>query len=98
VLSRRSLTEPVTFIDPNEGPQAVLDGRMIANDAELVKALVESTDHKFRTCRLAFQYLYGRAEANCEAALFDQCIDAYTNTGDVRAALRTVAQDQSFCE
>jgi hypothetical protein len=99
VLSRVSgpMNNP-TFTPPTEGPQQLLDGRTIANDAELVTALVESTQHKFHTCRLAFQYLYGRAEAQCEAALFDRCIDEYTNTGDIRAALRVIAADQSFCE
>jgi len=100
VLSRKTGADPdnPTFVAPTEGPQQVLDGRMIANDAELVSALVGSTDHKFRTCRLAFQFLYGRAEATCESDLFDACVDAYTSTGDVRAAVRTIAQDPSFCE
>jgi hypothetical protein len=99
VLSRRTGPDDnIVFVAPTEGPQSVLDGKMIANDAELVKALVESTDHKFRTCRLAFQYLYGRPEASCEAELFDKCIDAYTTTGDMRAVLRTVATDPGFCE
>jgi hypothetical protein len=99
VLSKRSGPDDnIVFVPPTEGPQQLLDGRMIANDAELVKALVESTDHKFRTCRLAFEFLYGRGEATCEAALFDQCIDAYTATGDVRDALRTVAKDPGYCE
>ncbi len=99
ILSRRTGPDDnPTFVAPNEGPQPILDGRMIANDKELVGALVESTDHKFRTCRLAFQFLYGRPEANCEAALFDRCIDAYTQTGDVRDAVRTIVQDESFCE
>ncbi len=99
ILSRRT-GDPMnpTFTAPTSAPQSVLDGRMVANDKDLVKALVESTDHKFRTCRLAFVYLYGRPEANCESALFDKCIDAYTQTGDVRAALRSIAADESFCE
>jgi hypothetical protein len=99
VLSRR--TGPAmnpTFEPPTEGPQAVLDGRMIADDAQLVAALVESVDHDFRTCRLAFQFLYGRGEATCEAKLFDACIDAYNASGDVRDALRTIAKDESYCE
>jgi hypothetical protein len=87
-----------TFSPPTEGPQALLDGRMIADDKALVAALVGSTDHHFRTCRLAFKFLYGRSEATCEAALFDACVDAYTETKDVRAALRTIAQDPGFCE
>jgi hypothetical protein len=99
ILSRRSgPADDPTFTPPNEGPQVLLDGKTIANDAELVAALLGSTDHQFRTCRLAFKYLYGRSEATCEAALFDACVDAYTETNDVRAALRTIAQDPGFCE
>jgi hypothetical protein len=99
ILSRR--TGPVdnpTFTDSTEPPQMLLDGQMIANDKELVTALVASTQFKFRTCRLAFQFLYGRSEANCEAPLFDKCIDAFEQTGDVRAALKTIAQDPGYCE
>jgi hypothetical protein len=99
ILSRRQGTgDSMTFVPPSEGPQQILGGRTIANDAELVRALVESVDHQFRTCRLAFEYLYGRPEATCEAELFDQCVDAYAATGDVRAALKTIAQDPGFCE
>jgi hypothetical protein len=99
ILSRR--TGPVdnpTFTDSTEPAQQLLDGRMIANDKELVGALVTSTQFKFRTCRLAFQFLYGRSEASCEAPLFDKCIDAFEQTGDVRAALKTIAQDPGYCE
>jgi hypothetical protein len=99
ILSRKTGSDTnITFAPPTEGPQQILDGRTIANDAELVAALVESTDHKFRTCRLAFQFLYGRPEATCEAALFDRCVDEYTNTGDIRAVLRTIATDPGYCE
>jgi hypothetical protein len=99
ILSRR--TGPVdnpTFTPSTEPPQQLLDGRMIANDKELVGALVTSTQFKFRTCRLAFQFLYGRPEASCEAPLFDKCIDAFEQTGDIRAALATIAQDPGYCE
>ena len=99
VLSRKTgPDDAIVFVAPTEGSQQILNGRTIANDAELVAALLDSTDHKFRTCRLAFEYLYGRAEANCEAALFDACIDAYTTTGDVRATLRTLATAPGYCE
>jgi hypothetical protein len=87
-----------TFIAPTGPAQTILGGKTIANEKELVKALVESTDFKFRTCRLAFKFLYGRGEANCEAPLFDKCMDVFTQTGDVRAALKTVAQDPGYCE
>jgi len=99
VLSRKTGTDANPVFTPStEGPQQLLDGRTIASDAELVAALVESVDHDFRTCRLAFQYLYGRGEATCEAKLFDACIDAYNASGDVRDALRTIAKDESYCE
>jgi len=99
ILSRRDVNATtITFIPSTEPAQALLDGRMIANDKELVQALVSSTDHQFRTCRLAFMFLYGRPEASCETALFDACIDAYTQTGDIRAALSTIVKDDGFCE
>ncbi|MDQ3301020.1 MAG: hypothetical protein M3619_30955 [Myxococcota bacterium] len=99
VLSRRQgPDDAITFVPPDEGPQTILGGKTIANDAELVTALVESTDHKFQTCRLAFEFLYGRPEATCEALLFDKCIDAYTATGDIRAAVKSIAQDPGYCE
>jgi hypothetical protein len=99
VLSRRMGPDTnITFVPPTEGPQMVLDGQMIADDASLVAALVSSTEHQFRTCRLAFQFAYGRAEATCESALFDACIDAYTATGDIRDALRTITTDPGYCE
>lgn len=99
ILSRvQGEDDDMTFIPPDEGPQEILGGQMIANDAELVEALVDSTDFSFRTCRLAFQYLYGRNENTCEGPLFDRCIDAFEQTGKVQDAIRAVASDASFCE
>jgi hypothetical protein len=98
ILSKRVDTNPITFSPPTEGPQTILDGKTINNDAELVQALLDSTDYKFRTCRLAFVFLYGRSEASCESALFDKCIDDFTATGDVRSALRAIASDPGYCE
>lgn len=99
ILSRRSGEDmDMTFVPPDEGPQTFLDGRTISNDAELVDALVSSVDFQFRTCRLAFEFAYGRAENTCEAPLFDACVDAFHNTGDVRAAIATIVADPSFCE
>ena len=99
VLSKRSGPDTdITFVPPTEGPQTILDGQTIANDAELIEALVGSTDFRFRTCRLAFQFLYGRPENQCEAELFDQCMDAFEAAGTMKAALRTVVTDPGFCE
>jgi hypothetical protein len=99
ILSKKGGTPTnIQFIPPTDPPQQILGGQTIANDSDLVDALVNSTDHQFRVCRLAFLYLYGRSEATCESALFDKCIDAYTSTGDIRAALRAIATDPSYCE
>jgi len=99
ILTRKSgPADNPTFIAPIGPAQSILGGQMIANDKQLVTALVNSTDHRFNTCRLAFTYLYGRPEASCEAPLFDACIDAYEQTNDIRAALKTIAKDDSFCE
>lgn len=99
ILSKRGGTATnITFLPPTEGPQQVLDNQTIGSDAELVAALVSSTEHRFHTCRLAFQFAYGRAEGTCEAALFDACIDAYAASGDIRDALRVITKDPNYCE
>lgn len=99
ILSKRSGPDTnITFVAPTEGPQQVLDGQTITDDASLVAALVSSTEHDFRTCRLAFQFAYGRGEGTCESALFDACIDAYNASGDVRDALRVITKDPNYCE
>jgi hypothetical protein len=98
VLSRKSGPDDnPTFTPPTEGPQSVLDGQ-ITDDASLVATLVNSTEHKFQTCRLAFMFAYGRAEATCESALFDACVDAYAASGDIRDTLRTITKDPGYCE
>lgn len=99
VLSRRSgPDDDITFVPPDEGPQTLFDGQTISNDAELIGALVDSTDFQFRACRLSFQFLFGRNENQCEAELFDECMTAFEETGTMKAALRTVLTDPGFCE
>jgi hypothetical protein len=99
ILSRRvGEDEDIVFVEPDEGPQEILGGQTIANDAELVGALLDSTDFQFQTCRLTFEFLYGRPENDCEAPLFDACVDAFAASGDVRDAIRTVATDPGFCD
>jgi hypothetical protein len=98
-LSKRSGPDDnITFVPSDEGPQTILGGQTIANDAELVAALTDSVDFKFRACRLAFKFLYGRSENQCEAELFDECMASFEATGTMQAALRTVAADPGFCE
>ena len=99
VLSKRNLkaaTPP--YVAPNEGPQQVLGGKTIANDAELVEALVASENFKFNTCRLVFQFLYARAENVEEGHIFDKCVDAFTGAGTIQSGLAAVAKDATFCQ
>ncbi len=99
ILSHRvGQGDTMTFTPPNEGPQTILDNQTIADDASLVSNLVNSTQFKFHACRLAFQFLYGRAENQCEGPLFDQCVDNFTSQGTIQAAVSTVAKDPGFCQ
>lgn len=81
-----------------EGPQTILGGKTIKDDKELVTALVESDNFKFNSCRLAFKFLYGRAETTCEGPVFDKCMDAFSAAGTMQSALSTVAKDAAFCQ
>jgi hypothetical protein len=99
ILSRRKgLGANMTFLDPNEGPQTILGGKTLANDKELVTALVASTNFKVNACRLAFKYLYGRPENTCEAQVFEHCIDAFTKDQTMQSAIAAVAKDPTFCQ
>jgi len=99
VLSRRQgMGANIRFVPPSDGPQTILGGKTIRNDKELVTALVASEEFKVNACRLAFNYLYGRDENSCEAAVFDRCVDAFTTEGTMQAALAVVAKDPSFCQ
>jgi hypothetical protein len=88
----------VTFT-PNDGqPKEVLGGLMLKDDKELVNTMVDSEQFAFNACRTVFQYLYGREENACEAAVFDKCVDALKTSGMIQSALSTVAKDPSFCQ
>jgi hypothetical protein len=99
ILSKRKgQGTKMTFTEPTEGPQQILGGKTIANDKELVEALVASENFKFNTCRVAFNFLYGRAESTCEAKVFDACVDTVGQAGTMQAALATIAKDPTFCQ
>lgn len=99
VLTRRQGTgDTMTFLPPSEGPQTVLDGESVSNDSELIHSMIKSPQFKFRTCRLAFNFLYGRDENQCEAILFDKCVDEFTSKGTIQSALAVVAKDSGFCQ
>jgi hypothetical protein len=99
VLSRRSGPDNnITYVPPSEGPQEILGGKTIANDEELLTALVESENYRVNACRLAFSFLYGRAENACESAVFDRCMEAFGKDGRMQSALSAIAKDASFCQ
>ena len=101
VLTRRdddANSDEIEFKAPEGGPQTVLGGITVKDDKELVTALVNSDAFKFRQCRLAFNYLYGRDENLCEGPIFDTCMQAYGAQGTIESALGAVAQNKAFCE
>ncbi len=99
VLTRRNGSgDELSFDPPTGGPQQVLGGITVSNDKELVTALVDSDAFRFRQCRLAFGYLYGRDENLCEGPVFDQCMAEYTAKGTIESAISAVAMHPSFCE
>jgi hypothetical protein len=88
----------VRFEPSKNGAQTILGGVTISNDRELAEALVANEAFKVNSCRLAFKYLYGRAETSCEGPAFDRCVTAFAADGKITSALRAVAKDPTFCE
>lgn len=95
---RKGQNNNITYLPPTEGPQTILGGKTIASDQELIEALVASDNFNFNTCRLAFKFLYGRAESTCEGTVFDKCMDAFKASGTMQSALSAIAKDPSFCQ
>lgn len=93
---KQVLNGKVSFVAPANGPQPVLN-RQLSNRRELVETLVTSDAFNFWSCRLAFEFVYGRAEYACEAPLFDRCVDAFSATGKIQAAVKVLVDDSGFC-
>lgn len=98
VLSKRPLGTSTTYTPPSEGPQIFLGGQTITNDTEMVNALVTSKNFSFNACRLAAEFLYGRAEFKCEGPVFDKCVTDFQASGNIKTAVATLAKDASFCQ
>jgi hypothetical protein len=99
VLTRtKRVGDTIEFTSPEGGPQQILGGKAIANDKELITALVASDAFVFNQCRLAFNFLYGRDENSCEGSLFDKCVDAMKTTGTMQSSITALAMDTAFCE
>lgn len=99
VLTRRQgKGDKMTFVPSTTGPAALLDGQTIADDKQLVTTIVASEGFRFNVCRLAFQFLYGRAENVCEGPAFDRCMTEFSAKQTMQSAISAVASDPSFCQ
>lgn len=97
VLDRRQgFGAEMTFTPPTDGPQQLF-GKTIADDKELITLLVSSDAFVFNTCRLAFEFLYGRPESTCEAPLFDACVSAFEAGGTMQSALMGIIEHPDYC-
>jgi hypothetical protein len=93
---RKGQGDSLTFTPPTEGAQDLL-GKSIADDKALVGALVDSDSWRFQQCRNVFLFLEGRPENQCEAPVFDKCVDALAQKKTLRSAVAAVARDPGFC-
>lgn len=80
------------------GAKEILGGKKIANDKELVQALVESENFSVNACRLAFKFLYARPDNKCDGPVLDRCVDAFKEKKTIQSALTSVATEAGFCE
>jgi len=100
ILSKKitNADKSIGFQPYTGGPQTILGGVQVSDDKSLVQALVASENYPFNTCRLAFQYLYGRAENQCEGPVFDSCVSTFKAQGTIQSALSVVAKDPGYCQ
>lgn len=80
------------------GAKEMLGGKQIANDEELVTALVESENFSVNACRLAFKFLYARVDNRCDGPVLDRCVDAFKEKKTIQSAIASIATEAGFCE
>ncbi len=98
VLTRRQgFGESMTFVAPTDGPQQLF-GQTMNSDADVVTALVNSPAFVFNTCRLTFEFMYGRPESTCEAPIFEACVSAFEAEGTIRSAILGIVQHPDYCQ
>jgi len=95
---RKALGSNATVEAQVPTPQVLFDGRQVQSLDELLALAVDSDAFHFWSCRLAFEFAVGRPETGCEAPVFDACVDALRQTGDIRAGLTAIMQQPSYCE
>lgn len=79
-------------------PQTLFNDVVVHSHEELLQTLVNSDHFTFWTCRLAFEFVYGRPESACEADIFDRCVDAFESTGMMEDALASLLEDPAYCQ
>lgn len=100
VLTVAKITGGNVTFEPrkNTGPVTMLGGIQVNDDKELITALTNSESFNFRTCRMAFEFLYGRRENRCEGPVFDRCMKEFRTNGTLQSAVAAVVKDPSFCQ
>ena len=93
---REGTGRAMTFVPRQAAPQELL-GKTISDDKQLIEELVASDAWRFNQCRRVFEFLYGRPENQCEAKVFESCVDELEETKSIKAAVAVVAKDRSFC-
>ncbi|MBL8955596.1 MAG: hypothetical protein JNK82_32775 [Myxococcaceae bacterium] len=88
----------ITFEPPTSAPVTMMGGHTVGSMRELVTTLVESESFRFRTCRLAFNFLFGRNENRCEAPAFDRCMKEFRSEQTLQAAVASIVKDPAFCQ
>lgn len=88
----------VTFEPKTATEATILGGITVKDDKELVTALVNSESFNFRTCRMAFQFVYGRSENKCEGPVFDRCMKEFRTNGTLQSAVAALVKDPGFCQ
>jgi len=88
----------MVFEPPEGSPVTMMGGHTVTNMKDLVTTLVESESFRFRTCRLAFNFLFGRNENRCEAPAFDRCMREFRSEGTLQAAVAAIVKDPGFCQ
>ncbi len=78
-------------------PQVLFNGLTVESHEQLVERLVTGDHFTFWSCRLAFEFVFGRPENACEAPLFEQCAAAFEQSGRMQDALATLLESPAFC-
>lgn len=95
--ARRGTGLSLEILPPAPDAVAVVGGRAVRNDRELVERLLSSEDYPLHMCDLMFHYVYGRAASSCEAPVVDACVATLKATDSAPMSLRGLVLHGGFC-